>query len=148
MSELSLSPVPTAQSESELPLTTSKKGRRTRRFGVEQHSRPPMARMLRIHDLISRNEHPNCTSMAAEFEVSCKTVMRDIDFMRDQLQLPIAYNALHRGFCYTKPVSAFPRMTITEGEIVAQAEEELPLAQVIVGVARVGGWVGGDPGHR
>jgi proteasome accessory factor B len=129
MSELSLSPVPSAQSESELPLTTSKKGRRTRRFGVEQHSRPPLARMLRIHDLISRNSHPNCTSMAAEFEVSCKTVMRDIDFMRDQMQLPIAYNALNRGFCYTKPVSAFPSMTMTEGEIVALLVAQKSLEQ-------------------
>lgn len=83
--------------DAELPLSITKKGRRTRRFGVEQHSRPPLARMLRIHDLISQNAHPNCTSMAAEFEVSCKTVMRDVDFMRDQMHLPIAYNALNRG---------------------------------------------------
>ena len=114
----------------ELPLASaSKKGRRTRRFGVEQHSRPPLARMLRIHDLILQNAHPNCTSMATEFEVSCKTVMRDLDFMRDQMHLPIAYNALQRGFCYTKPVSAFPRMTMTEGEIVALLVAQKSLEQ-------------------
>jgi proteasome accessory factor B len=90
---------------------------------------PPMARMLRIHDLISQDSHPNCTSMALEFEVSCKTVMRDIDFMRDQMNLPIAYSALHRGFCYTKPVSAFPRMSMSEGEIVALLVAQKSLEQ-------------------
>ena len=114
----------------ELPLTTvPKKGRRTRRFGLEPHSRPPLARMLRIHDLIGQNSHPNCTSMAVEFEVSCKTVMRDIEFMRDQMSLPISYSPLHRGFCYTKPVSAFPRMTMTEGEIVALLVAQKSLEQ-------------------
>jgi proteasome accessory factor B len=90
-----------------------------RRPRGESVSRPPMARMMRIHDLIQRGTHPNCTTLAAELEVSDKTVMRDIEFMRDRLQLPIAYNALHRGFAYTGEVNHFPRITVTEGELVA-----------------------------
>lgn len=82
-------------------------------------SRPPMARMMRIHDLIKDGAYPNCSSLAGEFEVSGKTVMRDLDFMRDQLRLPIEYDAQHRGFHYTRPVSAFPRIAMSEGEIVA-----------------------------
>ena len=78
-----------------------------------------MARMMKIHDLIKEGGYPNCSSLAVEFEVSSKTVLRDVDFMRDQLRLPIEYDALHRGFIYTKPVSAFPRIAMSEGEIVA-----------------------------
>lgn len=116
-------------SDMELPLTGRKKGHRRKKLAAEQISRPPLARMLRIHDLISQNAHPNCTSMALEFEVSCKTIMRDVDFMRDQMRLPISYNALNRGFCYTRPVSAFPRMSMTEGEIVALLVAQKSLEQ-------------------
>jgi hypothetical protein len=73
----------------ELPLALAKtplarRGRRSR-----SKSRPPVARMLRIHELIQDGGHPNCFSLAAEFEVSPKTIQRDIDFMRDQLRLPL-----------------------------------------------------------
>lgn len=101
----------------ELALAIPRKPVRRRR--EERSSRPPMARMMRIHDLIKDSGYPNCTSLSVEFEVSCKTVMRDLDFMRDQLRLPIEYDALHRGFYYTKPVSAFPRISMSEGEVVA-----------------------------
>lgn len=99
------------------------------RAGAERASRPPMARMMRIHDLIKDGGHPNCTSLALEFEVSSKTVMRDLEFMRDQLQLPIEYDALQRGFRYTKPVSAFPRISMSEGEIVALLVAQKSLEQ-------------------
>jgi len=115
--------------EPELNLTPQKKGRHTRRFGIGPQSRPPLARMLRIHDLIHQGGHPNCSSMAVEFEVSAKTVARDVDFMRDQMHLPIAYSPLHRGFRYTKPVSHFPRMTMTDGELVALLVAQKSLEQ-------------------
>jgi proteasome accessory factor B len=85
--------------------------------------------MMRIHDLIQRGEHPNCFSIAREFEVSPKTIQRDVDFMRDQMLLPIDYSALHRGFFYTKPVSSFPRFALSEGEIVALLVAQKSLQQ-------------------
>jgi predicted DNA-binding transcriptional regulator YafY len=39
--------------------------------------------------------------------------------MRDRLNLPIEYDQLHFGFYYTEPVSSFPSVEITEGELVA-----------------------------
>ena len=54
-------------------------------------TRPPFLRMLRIHELLSAARAPNCSVLAREFEVSAKTVQRDVDFMRDQLMLPIEY---------------------------------------------------------
>ena len=82
-------------------------------------SRPPLARMLRLHGLLQAGRFPNCRRLAEELEVSCKTVQRDIDFMRDQLELPIDYNAAERGFFYTRPVVQFPSVQISEGELVA-----------------------------
>lgn len=57
--------------------------------------------------------------MAAELEVSAKTIQRDIDFMRDQLSMPIEYDALRNGFHYTEPVTGFPTIEVSEGEVVA-----------------------------
>jgi proteasome accessory factor B len=39
--------------------------------------------------------------------------------MRYQLGLPIEYDQLHFGFVYTEPVTSFPNIQVSEGEIVA-----------------------------
>ncbi len=82
-------------------------------------TRPPLARMIRIHDLLSAGRFPNCSLLAREFEVSAKTVQRDVDFMRDQLVLPIEYDRARHGFFYTQAVAQFPLITVSEGELVA-----------------------------
>jgi predicted DNA-binding transcriptional regulator YafY len=64
--------------------------------------------MLRLHELLAANRYPNCRKMADEFEVSPKTVQRDINFMRDRLGLPIDYDEALFGFRYTRPVQSFP----------------------------------------
>lgn len=84
-----------------------------------QVSRPPMERMWRIHQELARGEFPNCRRLAESLEVSSKTVMRDIDFMRDRLGLPLAYDAVRHGFHYTAPVREFPVMKVTQGEVAA-----------------------------
>ena len=92
-------------------------------------SRPPLERMLRIHQLIQAGNFPNATSLAREIEVSTKTIQRDLDFMRDRLNLPLEFNRAKNGFAYTGEVSAFPTMQITEGEIFALVVAEKALQQ-------------------
>ena len=82
-------------------------------------ARPPLVRMVRIHELLAAGKFPNCSKLAAEFEVSTKTIQRDIEFMRDQLSLPIAYDQPRHGFHYAHPVAQFPMITVSEGELVA-----------------------------
>jgi predicted DNA-binding transcriptional regulator YafY len=83
-------------------------------------SRPPLVRMLRIHErLRDRSRQTNCRQLARELEVSYKTVQRDIDFMRDQMELPIDYDRTTKGFFYTRPVVQFPSVQVSEGELVA-----------------------------
>jgi proteasome accessory factor B len=83
------------------------------------HSRPPLERMMRMHERIRSGRYPNCRKLADELEVSSKTVQRDIDFMRYRLGLPIEYDQLHFGFYYTEPVANFPNIEISEGELIA-----------------------------
>lgn len=82
-------------------------------------TRPPMERMWRIHQEVSRGEYPNCQGLAVELEVSAKTVMRDVEFMRDRLGLPLEYDAVKHGFHYTAPVRDFPVMKVSQGEVAA-----------------------------
>jgi proteasome accessory factor B len=82
-------------------------------------ARPPLERMSRLHNLIRSETYPNCTVMAEELEVSRKTIQRDLDFMRDRLGLPIAYDGARFGYYYTGPVDSIPEMEVSEGELVA-----------------------------
>jgi proteasome accessory factor B len=83
------------------------------------NSRPPLHRMMRLHARLQEESYPNCRTMAAELEVSPKTIQRDIDFMRDQMGMPIEYDALRNGFHYTQPVTGLPTIDVSEGEVVA-----------------------------
>ncbi len=82
-------------------------------------SRPPLARMLAIHGLLQEGRFPNCARLARTMEVATKTIQRDIDFMRDQLGLPIAYDRVAHGFHYTESVTSFPTVQVSHGELVA-----------------------------
>ena len=93
------------------------------------HSRPPLERMLRIHQALQAGEFPNATSLARVIEVSTKTIQRDLEFMRDRLNLPLEYDAGRKGYFYTCEVSGFPTMQITEGEIFALVVAEKALQQ-------------------
>jgi proteasome accessory factor B len=85
--------------------------------------------MLRIHQAIQSGRFPNATTLARELEVSTKSVHRDIEFMRDRLELPIEYDPARVGYRYTGEVNAFPTMQITEGELFALVVAEKALQQ-------------------
>ena len=92
-------------------------------------SRPPLERMLRIHQALQSGDFPNASRLAREVEVSTKTIHRDIEFMRDRLNLPIEFDFAKNGWHYTSEVSGFPTMQITEGELFALVVAEKALQQ-------------------
>ena len=83
----------------------------------DKHTRRPFERMHRIHQAILSGSLPNCTTLAAELEVTPKTVLRDITFMRDNFRLPLEYDDQLHGYRYTGEVSDFPQFEIGEEEI-------------------------------
>ena len=85
--------------------------------------------MLYIHQSIQAGKFPNTRSLAAELEVCVRSVGRDIEFMRDRMELPILYDMVRHGFYYEGEVSAFPAVTISEGELFALAVAEKALQQ-------------------
>src|SRR5437867_1199676 len=92
-------------------------------------SRPPLERMLRIHRAIQAGEYPNATVLAGELEVSTKSIHRDVEFMRDRLELPVEFDRARNGFHYTQEVGSFPTLQITEGELFALLVAEKALQQ-------------------
>jgi proteasome accessory factor B len=94
-----------------------------------QLSRPPLERMLKIHDELRRRALVNCTKLMKMMEVSRKTIVRDIAFMRDRLDLPIEYDPLIQAYRYTQPVTAFPTINVTEGELLALLVAQRALEQ-------------------
>lgn len=75
--------------------------------------------MLRIHEELRRGAMINCSRLSRALEVSRKTIVRDIAFMRDRLDLPIEFDSRIQAYRYTHPVNAFPTVQVTEGELLA-----------------------------
>ena len=92
-------------------------------------ARPPLERMLRIHQALQAGGFPNASKLAKEIEVSAKTIHRDLEFMRDRMNLPVEFDGGHRGYYYNGEVSNFPTLQITEGEIFALVVAEKALQQ-------------------
>jgi len=92
-------------------------------------SRPPLERMLRIHQEVQAGRFPNASTLAQLLEVSPKTIQRDLEFMRDRLGLPLEYHPRRFGYYYTEPVESFPSLQLTEGELVALVLAEKALQQ-------------------
>ena len=81
--------------------------------------KPQHARLLFIDRRIHEKSYPNCRSLAAEYEVSVKTIQRDIDYMRIELNAPLEYSARERGFYYTEEQFQLPAMDIRESDLFA-----------------------------
>jgi predicted DNA-binding transcriptional regulator YafY len=94
-------------------------------------TRPPLDRMHRIFHAIKAGAFPNRTGLAGEIEVTTKTIQRDIDFMRDRLHLPIAYNGDRKGYEFTEGVEHFPMVELTEAELVSVFVAQKALTQYI-----------------
>jgi predicted DNA-binding transcriptional regulator YafY len=81
--------------------------------------RRALGRMKKILGLLQDGQYPNCTTVAADLEISVRTVERDIDCMRDDLELPIEYNDEQHGFYLTRPVQGLPIVPVTSKELFA-----------------------------
>ncbi len=91
--------------------------------------KPQHARLLFIDRKIRENRYPSCLSLAQEWEVTRKTIQRDISYMKYQLDAPIAYIAQQRGYRYTEERYQLPAMEVREGDLFAIYLAEKLLAQ-------------------
>jgi predicted DNA-binding transcriptional regulator YafY len=73
--------------------------------------------VMLIDKLIREGNAPNCQRLSQELEVSRRTILRDIDFMKSDMGAPLDYDPQKRGYVYTESSWSMPGLQITEGEL-------------------------------
>lgn len=74
--------------------------------------RPLWRRLQTIHHAIKERQYPNASSLAQELGVSSKTVQRDLDYLRDELDAPIEFDRLENGYAYSRPDYVLPFLPV------------------------------------
>jgi len=74
--------------------------------------RPLWRRLQIIHHQIKEGRHPNTSSLSAELGVSSKTVQRDIDYLRDELEAPIEFRREENGYAYSRDDYVLPFLPV------------------------------------
>lgn len=87
------------------------------------------SRLMELDNQIRQGKYPNCLSFATEWEVSQKTIQRDIDFLRDSLNAPIEYDRERKGFYYTDAHWFLPSISVSEGDLLSILVAEKALEQ-------------------
>jgi predicted DNA-binding transcriptional regulator YafY len=78
-----------------------------------------LERLAVLDRAIRAGEYPNARIIANRLEVDPRTIQRDIQFLRDRIGAPLAYDAVRHGYYYTEPDYRLPAVSLTEGELVA-----------------------------
>lgn len=86
---------------------------------VASTTRPQLYRLSYIDKMIKAGRYPNSRSLSVDLGVSSRTVLRDVEFMKDSLIAPLEYSAQKRGFYYTETEYSMGLLKLTEGELLA-----------------------------
>lgn len=87
------------------------------------------ARLLFIDQKIRSGKFPNAPSIAKEYEVTQRTILRDIEYMKDTLSAPIEYDTSNKGYYYTEKNFFLPALDIKESDFFAICIMERALKQ-------------------
>src|SRR5262245_2092894 len=89
---------------------------------VQKRLSDTQPQLTRIHALVKRiqeGDYPSQKILAKEWEKNPRTIQRDLDYIRDFLGLPLAYDPFKYGYYFTESVAKFPMIPISEREIVS-----------------------------
>jgi proteasome accessory factor B len=76
-------------------------------------------RLLELDSRIRGGKYPNALSFSQEWEVSQKTVQRDIEYLRDSLGAPLEYDRIRKGYRYTDKTWFLPALNLSAEELKA-----------------------------
>jgi len=68
-----------------------------------------------LHKKMTMNSYPNAQRLAERFGISHRQAQRDMDYLRNKLGAPIAYDNSRKGFYYTKPY-VLPVLTSSDND--------------------------------
>jgi proteasome accessory factor B len=103
------------------------------RAGVRgsRHSKIHWERLLLIHQRIKSGSCPSASALAAELETSRRTILRDIQFIKDRLRLPVQYDPLRYGFFYNGPADDLPLPPLSEADLFSLLIAHKAIAQYL-----------------
>ncbi|MFH0802835.1 MAG: WYL domain-containing protein, partial [bacterium] len=87
-------------------------------------------RLLEIDQEIRKGNFPNARSLADKLEVHPRTILRNIEHLRDQWRAPLEYDRKRKGYYYTDPNYFLPAVQLTEGELLAVFVAEKALKEL------------------
>jgi len=90
-----------------------------RRDSMREMGKNHIERILHIDRLLREQAYPSRRRIAEAFEVSVKTVERDLDYMRDRLGAPLEYDRQKRGYYYEEQGFYLPALYMREGDALA-----------------------------
>jgi transcriptional antiterminator len=62
-----------------------------------------MARVVEFDKLVNSKGYPNVHRFSVDYEVSGRTIARDIEYLRDTLGAPLEYDLARNGYYYSEP---------------------------------------------
>ncbi len=74
-------------------------------------------RLIQIDKWIRSGGFPSVEKMAAVYDVSRRTILRDIEFLRDRYDAPVEYDKIRKGYYYTDPTFMIQNVLLTEGDL-------------------------------
>jgi proteasome accessory factor B len=95
------------------------------------HSKIHWERLLLIHQRIKSGSFPSASALAAELETSQRTILRDIQFIKDRLRLPVQYDPLRYGFFYNGPADNLPLPPLSEADLFSLLVAHKAIAQYL-----------------
>jgi len=78
-----------------------------------------LPRIYFIDRKIAGGGYPNAPELAKEYETSLSTINRDIAYMRDMMNAPIAYDFFKKGFYYTEKTFRLTAAYATANDLLA-----------------------------
>ena len=88
-------------------------------------NRPQFYRLRRMLDIIREGTRegrlPNRGTFCRELEIAPRTAARDLDFLREELNAPVAYDAARHGYQLTDATYALPTIELSRREIFSFA---------------------------
>lgn len=88
-------------------------GKEPARLSLPQHER-----IYALIRLIQTRRFPNAATFIKELEVDRRTILRDIDYLRDRMGIPICYNNRERGYFLSESVESIPLLEMSESDLL------------------------------
>lgn len=74
-------------------------------------------RIIQIDEDIRSGNYPGIQFLMDKHGISRRTILRDIEFLRDRYQAPIECDRRRKGYYYTDPTFAIKNVLLTEGDL-------------------------------